>query len=162
MNGSSENRHSDSERLVRLETEVDGMRQQFGGRFSTIESKLDLLTTSINESRRPRWDTWAAWLVLLVMVSGGGYVLVSDRFEAVEGRTERNYQLASQANHDLGSFRSATSEVLGEIETQFRAGGQINNLVEHRQDQLIDQLWKREFGYGLREDTPWPVLGKER
>jgi hypothetical protein len=154
----SEQITNDSERLARLEVEVEGMRAQFGGRFNSLESKIDLMATNLADGRKPRWDTWAAWMVVALTVVGGGTWIVNERFSTADGRADRNYELASTSIREI----AAIQEKLGEVETQFRTGGQIYNQMAYRQDVLIDQLWQREFGQALKEDTPWPVLGKER
>lgn len=147
-----------SERLTRLETEVEGMRQYFTAQFVALSGKIDHLSDAIGEARKPRWDTWAAWLALGVTICGGGMWAVNQRFEAVEGRTERNYQMIAQLNTSHASFL----EKLGEVETQFRTGSQMYNQTDYRHDLLLDQLWRKSFQQSLREDTPWPSLGKER
>ena len=155
---SDERLQADSVRLARLETEVEGMRSQFAGRFNSIESKIDTLSTALSEARKPRWDTWAAWVIVGMTIVGGGAWLIDKRFSDSEARSERNFdQIATNAKNI-----ATIHEKLGEVETQFRTGSQIYNQADFRHELLIDQMWRKQFGQPLRDDVPWPILGKDQ
>lgn len=153
---------TDSERLARLEVEVEGMRAQFSSQLSGLGVKIDALANSQSEARKPRWDTWAAWLAVAITIVGGGAWAIDRRFVTTEERADRNYDLAAAAMRQTSEHEARMSERLGEIETQFRSGGQTYNQTDYRHDLLIDQLWQKTFGQSLSEDAPWPVLGRER
>lgn len=164
-----------------LQTEITSLKGQISATatkaelsaLSTQVGDIYRLVQQINNDRRTPWGNIFAGIsvgVTIIALIGGlvGYGL-NNKIDYTAQSANLNTDRINQARAELGTLNSVVlssearvAEKMGEIETQFRAGGQIQNLKDHQHDVLIDQLWQKQFGQPLKSDTPWPVLGKER
>lgn len=112
------------ERVVRIETDLNSFKDEVRGELRGLSGSVRGLTEAIQRQGRPNWQVWIGFMGLIFALVGGGMVFVDMRIE-----TRVQPIAISQANK------------LIEVETQFSAEAQIQNLQHDEQHRINAMLW---------------------
>lgn len=137
------------------------MRAQFGGRFNALESKIDVLTTAVSDGRKPRWDTWAAWLAVGVTIVGGGAWAIDRRFGDQEARADRMHSAMTLLSEKVVKNDATTVSSLQRTETQLKGISDILNLTTENNRNWISEHHHRLYGHPLPDKHVWPEVGRD-
>lgn len=169
-------------RMATLESEMEGLRGQFTGLASQVNTKFaeqSALIQRLVDDKRTPWGTLGTWAALLVTIGTLGVGLLgytlNTQMLGLKEEMRQNDNLSLTRHEAQGELirinsdrtsetrvvQSAMQSELQRVETQMAAGSNYRNLQVSHQHLLIDQLWQKQFGQVLRDPGVYPLQGAD-
>lgn len=139
------------------------------GKITALDAKFDALVGEIGRSRQTPWPLIISGLMAAMVMIGGGWTLVDlqTRLTVAQQTTPLTGAVAhagaaidevsarlsrvSEAQQRLGERVTAGESNATEIETQFRAMDNTQNLVRASELQILGLLWEKVYRQKLPE-----------
>ena len=141
---SAEEHDTFAQELARQGAKIAGMEDW----MKSMSGDMHELRKAFEARQATNWGTVIAGLTFLVMLLAGGWAVV--RLQTDSATAALAIELASQ--------RAA----LLEVETQFRAEDQIQNLHTANNQRFFSLLWQKTFGSPFPEITYYPSVSDSK
>jgi len=174
------NIESDGERIIRVEGDIASLKSS----VSSIQGTLALMNDRLSSIGRPNYVLWLSAmgvaLTIFTLATGGLFYFMKSEItnqvtpvsiKAASSEMDRhklNDQVGEigsrQAKNekDVSNIQSSLKDQLVEVESQFRAVGQMQNMRHANNQQLFGLLWKKVYGEELPMSSFYPDMSRNK
>lgn len=163
-----------------LEVEVDEIKHSLAAFQKEMRTEIKALGAQIAQRDRTNWPVLLVGAGLIITLAGGAFFVVKQevntKFSPLEASARVSEmdrdKLNAQASKNSGEIarlereitvtQSTLKDQLVEVESQFRAVGQMQNMRHATNQQLFGLIWRKVYGEELPMSSFYPDMSRNK
>lgn len=162
------------------EREIDELKQSFASFQKEVRMEMRSLGDKIAQREKTNWPVLLVGAGLIITLAGGAFFVVKQevntKFSPLEASARvsemdrdklnaqagRNSSEIARLEREITVTQSTLKDQLVEVESQFRAVGQMQNMRHATNQQLFGLIWRKVYGEELPLSSFYPDMSRNK